>query len=816
VTRRALAVALTALLLVGALPAAGGHAAAPNLNVAGQQTTDSDFGAGQTTNVSVVGSGESASVVLDQGSSGTVLSSFESGDLSGYGGDTGSFNVQTTTVFDGTYAAESDGASQAVISDTGVTTQQGNTYSARVRPTGASDFIGMMFGTQNEKGNSGISGYLVDIQSGNQLRIFSVGGGSFGSIADTSVGSFSTDQWITIEVDWYENNTIEADAYAADGTHLAGVQGTNSDYTSGGVGWRHGSGNTAQFDHFVNESGGTTAVPTGQFISENVSASRLQSLAVNRTLDNASMTVEAQRWTGSQWAVAQSATYTGSGNSTLDISAASADTWRANVTFEAQSGTTTAELHDLTWLFDSQQPTIDEAAASPQGGQQLQSSSVSLSAPLNDSDFGAQQGDSLNVTWWVDGDDVHSETVTSNGTVSYQHSATMGGSHEWALTASSTEYDEADTTSQNLSYQVPATVRVYNETNATQLIDGVDVTATFFSGDTVIRNQTSNGVINFGGLDASKSYVLELDAAGYHERTVFIRDLYTQQRAYLLNQTTANSLETRFTLNDLTGQFDSDSRLYIAKPINQTSNSSYQVIAGGEFGVEGFTVDLQANERYRLTLENDNGDRRVLGSYTAITAQEVELDVGSLTFEVGGEDTAFEWGANRTNASGTEYLYFNYSDPTDETSSLTLSIYERDNQSNALVTNQQFTGPIGSIQYSEQLAGDDADTSWVVEWSGQRGGESISGRIVVGQGKYPVNWSLDPMLQDLLVGLLIVFVGGFWSVDSGNIGAVVVSGLGAALWGMGWLQLPGEWVLATCAVAIMLRIAHTGGLTPRG
>jgi len=160
----------------------------------------------------------------------------------------------------------------------------------------------------------------------------------------------------------------------------------------------------------------------------------------------------------------------------------------------------------------------------------------------------------------------------------------------------------------------------------------------------------------------------------------------------------------RFVLNDPTGRFpQSSTQLFIKRPLNVSGSTTFQTVAADEFGTEGYTVELEDDQRYRLEIKNDQGDSQTLGSYT----------------------TAI-------NETGNPSIFFEFSDPAEETSTLELTIYERNNESNVLAGYPVTYSDLGNVTIDEALTDAQSDKEWVVEWEATRNGSEISGsRLVV-------------------------------------------------------------------------------------
>ncbi|MFW5950076.1 MAG: hypothetical protein ACOCR6_01845 [archaeon] len=166
-----------------------------------------------------------------------------------YGGDTGSANRQTGTVYEGAHALELSSES-AIISTSGLPRYpaQGDTFSARIYLAGNSNDCGILYGCPSEAGEGSQSGYLTSVNDTNDFTLYRYDGGSVTEIGSDS-GSASTGEWWEIEVAWGTDDSHEATFYDSSGTEQASISATDDTYTDTGVGFR-ASGTTIYADQY--------------------------------------------------------------------------------------------------------------------------------------------------------------------------------------------------------------------------------------------------------------------------------------------------------------------------------------------------------------------------------------------------------------------------------------------------------------------------------------------------------------------------------------------------------------------------------------
>lgn len=546
---------------------------------------------------------------------------------------------------------------------------------------------------------------------------------------------------------------------------------------------------------------------SARYVSADHSASKAEEGFVNLTLENASADVRWEYYDGSAWQLANSSTFSTTGNHTLDVSGVSSETWRVDVTFNNQSGATTGEIHDEGILFDARAPTLSNA--SPEDGSKLDSKSTQFEVQVNDSDFGTAQGEEVQLQWYIDGNQEGTTTATSNGTYSFDPGTLTGGDHDWYVEADDS-YNEV-TTSKTRSFKVPERLYIYNETRPSELVNGTNSTVTvrFFADDTIVTRNTTTGEINMTGLPADKKISIRAEADGYYSRRIIIDDLYSQQEIYLLNSSYSDVAEVRFKVSDQTGQFD-EPEVLIEKPIEKGGNTTWKRIVGDDTGVAGLTTNLDKNARYRIIVRQGSNSR-MLGSYTNPISETVDLQVGSLSFEHGNA-SGYLWDATYQNQTGSHQIQFNYSDSDNQTENLEVVIYERGNESNELVT-KSYSGPVGEVSFTEPITENESENTWVVNFTAERGGEQISGEVLAGKQRALGTGLADIWLHSLSVGLLIVVAGLFGGLNA-RVGAIVVPLLAGIFWFLGMLPaaVGAGVIILALAIAIFYNVNSSRGV----
>jgi len=435
---------------------------------------------------------------------------------------------------------------------------------------------------------------------------------------------------------------------------------------------------------------------------------------------------------------------------------------------------------------------------SPTGDLANEPSQISFN--LTDSDF--PDGDTVDVTIRLDGSVLDTQTITANQTVtaSIPQSGQNGGSHTWSVRTNDT-YGE--TSVLNASYNVPDQLTFYNETNTSEIVySPVEITVNFIGDDAVYERSTTNGTINMTSLPVNENFIVEVSPSQtYVGRTVYIESIYQQQSVYLLNQN-ASSVESRFVLEDNTGEFTQESVLFIQRAVNVSGSVEYQTIHADEFGVEGVTATLEEGVRYRIKIQSVDGTEQTIGPYRADTSETVTVRPQSPTIPV-GEDDGDGWSANA--AIDNDTIEYTFSDPSGETD-LIVYAHERGNRSNTLDANRSYFD-VGNVSGTFSLTANETGTEWVVHFVQTRDSETTDYTITVGNRPDVVPGFSDEWR--LIIGIGVLFISaGVFSLLNAKVGVTVIAIEGGLLWWLGWLEgaTSGAGVVLALFVAVIVNL----------
>ncbi|MCU4926925.1 hypothetical protein OB905_13200 [Halobacteria archaeon AArc-dxtr1] len=488
-------------------------------------------------------------------------------------------------------------------------------------------------------------------------------------------------------------------------------------------------------------------------------------------------------------------TVTGSGtaSTSVDVDDVGTHTWTVTVTNEF--GDTSTE--EFEFELDDTPPEIDRDSAEPVGDLSTMPDDLSVDiAPGTDfaSEFEAE--------FELNGESVGTDSFDGSGTASVPFDEEDGGSHTWSVTVTD-EFGQSST--EEFEFAFPDELIIRDVTTA-EVINEANVTVEFFSGELVTEAQTTDGVIDMGGVPVEENLIVSIDAEGYHSRTTIIPSILEQQTAWMLDQD-EDSVLNEFEINDETGSFQTgETRLEISRPIpdEDTDERTFEVVAGDYFGADGvFPVELATGQRYQLAVVNDDGERRSVGTYTPRTDGLRTIDIGSTSWSLGDDEsyaTEARYTTEEIDGEEVDHIIFEFGDPENRVSDLEVRVEDRFNSSN--VIHDESVADPSDYRLVLPLEEDQTDTQWVINYSATVDGE-------VRQAKMPVGPSEDiplPMdaqwLQTLVIVALVVLAAAFPGPLSSIGGAVVVSMAGLAMMA-GWLGIPvSAWFVAATIAAL--------------
>ena len=341
------------------------------------------------------------------------------------------------------------------------------------------------------------------------------------------------------------------------------------------------------------------------------------------------------------------------------------------------------------------------------------------------------------------------------------------------------------------------------------------------------------GVFNLSEVNAEEDerIRIEVKAQNYYERTVTVWGKGSDADVYLERgetwaadpatddpENTANADNdpdrylSRFTLRDGTSRYPPPNTT-LALRTDVDGDGKNDLVHRSSFGADNRVgARVKQDRQYQLVIENDAGDTRRLGAWTALGDELVELQVRGFDFDIPEAGASgYTSQASIEEGNDIERISWQFSDPDEATFRLEVAIYERDNRSNGLL-NQTYND-LGNASYTQLLTGNQTGKAWVVELSGTRNGESFTSREVVGETDLAPGIPLDPFYQEMFAGLLLLVLAGVFGGVRAEAGAIIVPMTAGVLFWMEWL--PGAVTAGAILVALFVAILYRIRATPQ-
>jgi hypothetical protein len=253
----------------------------------------------------------------------------------------------------------------------------------------------------------------------------------------------------------------------------------------------------------------------------------------------------------------------------------------------------------------------------------------------------------------------------------------------------------------------------------------------------------------------------------------------------------------------------------IRKGVNETNTSPYKTVSGDYFGADGsFPATLQRNERYLLTIQNDEGDRRDVGYWMA-----TEPDAGIRPITVGEiepppvpEDEGYVAQVQTTESGGETYILFKYRDTAISVDNISVSIYERGDRSNTIYT-ESLHNPGKTYYANATVPGSSNVSVYIVNWTTYRNGTEVGQATPVQVGEtVGVEFPLGDPWPGTLGFILIMFLptlGGGRYAPEGTMATVSIAGM---LMATATVDIdPTFWTLGAIVATSMIAVKYYGG-----
>jgi len=369
----------------------------------------------------------------------------------------------------------------------------------------------------------------------------------------------------------------------------------------------------------------------------------------------------------------------------------------------------------------------------------------------------------------------------------------------------------------------PSELQVRNEANPNELVTGnVSLRARLFAGEeTVIERPVTDGTVSLEGVPLDEELVITVreENADFTYRRILLDSAIETSSIYIL-PTTEPSAEVRFQLRDDTGRFDGeDTRFFVEKPITRdydgdgTNETRYETISGDRIGADGeFPTILVDAERYRLRVQNDDGEQRVLGSYTVQGARVSPIPIGEVQFESDIEQGAAVQAELREAPDGASYEYdirLVYLDTDGGTDSIDVSITNSSGGAIRPETTEQIntTAPYVETYPITEPFNAEEDTATVTIDAQQTDGtvETYTRQL----GAVPdLNVPIDAQILSMLGVIGIVAVAGLFVILSPPLAALVTPGFAGLLVAVGIVPIPMPAVVLAGLVGVLVNVGR--------
>jgi hypothetical protein len=375
---------------------------------------------------------------------------------------------------------------------------------------------------------------------------------------------------------------------------------------------------------------------------------------------------------------------------------------------------------------------------------------------------------------------------------------------------------------------VPSELQVRNELKPAQLItENATLTARLFAdGDVIAERDVTNGTVSLAGVPLDEEIIITVreENADYVYRRILIESAIQTSEIYLL-PTDEPSAQVRFQLRDDTGRFgdSGNTRFFVEKPVTRdydgdgTNETRYQVISGDRIGADGeFPTILVDSQRYRLRVENDEGEQRVLGSYVVQGATTSTIPIGSVEFTGDVDEGAALQTKLREAPDSASHEYevrLVYIDPEGETSEIDISITNSTGGTIRPTTTEQINGTAAYVEtypITDTSFNPEEDTA-TVEVVATRGFEQQTFTQRLGDVP-PVD--IGPLPEDLVelaaLGSVLAVLG-LLAIINPAMAALVTPGYAGLLVLIGLAPIPMPAVVLAGLVGVLAAVGTRGG-----
>jgi hypothetical protein len=447
-------------------------------------------------------------------------------------------------------------------------------------------------------------------------------------------------------------------------------------------------------------------------------------------------------------------------------------------------------------------PEFLAGSASPTGV--VADQGVSLEIGVDDLEFRTASGDVVTVEFYLNGASVGTDTAQNVSLVSTTANLPTASTSTWWAVA--TDSFGRETRSRNFSVSTPSEIVLKNESEPSQNLTSLaNATVTFYGADSTLERSITDETIDLSGVPtgtAADPTVAEFEADGYYARSLALDSLAEQQTAFLLaDKPEVDTSEIIFELDDRTGQFPAENTtLSVKRPLTIDATTEYRTVTSGPFGsTQEFSSTLETGARYRLVVENSDGDRRVLGPYRVKGDDVAPLIIGRVRFKGDDRSTVsanLEHFVADSDNDGTKetYLRISYRDRSGATQEFRYRVINESSDTTVAIGNS-----IDPTTFSRTVKISETEVTGVtynMSWTGVR--KAPNGSLVTESGfataGAPRQWAgaipLDPRWMSLFAMVGIVAIGGLVVLIDSSLGALAATVTAAFFVSIGAVSIP--------------------------
>ena len=259
-----------------------------------------------------------------------------------------------------------------------------------------------------------------------------------------------------------------------------------------------------------------------------------------------------------------------------------------------------------------------------------------------------------------------------------------------------------------------------------------------------------------------------------------------------------------FVLRDRTGNFPVDeTTLKVLKPASD--GDGYNQVHSDRFGsINRVSANLEDGQRYQLRVVHGQNTRS-LGGFTAVRSEIIELEIGTISWDLGSSDP-YIWDASFTTVDSGQLsgarVAVQFKDPENVTEDFHVEVRDKTANSTVYAENVSELG-----EYKTTIPANESHR-YEVEWTATRDGSEISGTKTVGGMDISLESPFSQRWTVLLSSVGIVTLAGLFGGVMSAIGSVIVAAFAVVLSLTGWFPVPIPVLALAVVVSVLFYIGE--------